>query len=247
LVPNASRSAHSTGLKTGSFDGRPFRIVAGPELSPTALRLAALPLHPELATRLARLHAPLLAKAKARRKAARMRVALIKKRTLPVNILGGYRFPGAPQIDLNPIDAPAWAAPSRWKPIGTGIDVPPIPNFLLRKPISTSTSGAARAPPNSISHHMISAVNPVALFVGEKSMTHLELVNHCAACMRAGAALHLTYGSQTPWTLSNGMAVTNAVARVLVASPNVVGVGDTLFGEGPSQTFRWVEPTCCGS
>jgi hypothetical protein len=34
---------------------------------------------------------------KAKRRAARK--ALIKRKTPPVNVIGGYRFPGAPKID----------------------------------------------------------------------------------------------------------------------------------------------------
>jgi hypothetical protein len=47
------RSAHKSGLKIGTRSGRPFVQIAGPELSPTALRLATL-LGPELAVRLER-------------------------------------------------------------------------------------------------------------------------------------------------------------------------------------------------
>jgi hypothetical protein len=49
-----SRNAHFTGLKIGSFGSRPYRQVAGPELSPTSLRLASLPLDPETAARIRR-------------------------------------------------------------------------------------------------------------------------------------------------------------------------------------------------
>jgi hypothetical protein len=36
----------------------------------------------------------------------KLRAAQIKRRHPPVNILGGYRFPGAPEIDLSPTDLP---------------------------------------------------------------------------------------------------------------------------------------------
>jgi hypothetical protein len=68
----------------------------------------------------------------------------------------------------------------------------------------------------------------------------LSGINHAAAVMRSGAALHLTYRSGGPqWTLSNGEAVSNVVARALIADPNIVGVGDALFAGELSQTWRW--------
>jgi hypothetical protein len=132
------RSAHSTGLKNGLKPGRPFRIVAGPaDLHEINLRI---PLEPEVIARLDRAHADYFA---ARRKAKwhAARRALIKRHHPPVNVLGGFKFPGAPEIDLSPIDPPAeWAIPSRWKPTGDGADVPPIPDFLKR------TDPAAKRP-----------------------------------------------------------------------------------------------------
>jgi hypothetical protein len=77
-------------------------------------------------------------------------------------------------------------------------------------------------------------------------MTRLEEINHAAARMRAGAALHLSYQSTPYWALSTGERITTAVARVLIATPGVVAVGDALFDGVPSQTYRWAEPTCCG-
>jgi hypothetical protein len=60
--------------------------------------------------------------------------------------------------------------------------------------------------------------------------------------MRSGAALHLTHrpgGGQ--WTLSTGETISDAVARVLLANPNIVGVGDALFAGELGQTWRWEE------
>ena len=65
-------------------------------------------------------------------------------------------------------------------------------------------------------------------------------INRATAAMRGGAALHLTHrpgGEQ--WALSTGEGVSNAVARALVAHPNIVGVGDALFDGMPAQTWRW--------
>jgi hypothetical protein len=144
LLRNALRSAHSTGLKIGTKTGRPFRIVAGPELSPTSLRLASLPLDPELAARVDRTHAGYFkARAEARRVA--MAAAVIKPCNWPVDMLGSYRLLGAPRIDLSPISAPEWATPSRWKPTGAGADMPPIPDFLQRHPIYRNAVAALRS------------------------------------------------------------------------------------------------------
>ncbi len=41
--------------------------------------------------------------------------------------------------------------------------------------------------------------------------------------------------------MSNGRYVNAAVARIVIADKHVVGVGDTLFEDGPSQTWRFVE------
>ena len=133
LSLNALGSADKTGLKNRSEAGRAPRQVAGPQLSQTSLRLASLPLDPELAARLERAHRGYVeARAKAKRKAER--AAQIKRRTPPVNVVGGYRFPNAPQIDLSPTEPPPpkWAISSSWKPAGAGADVPPIPEFLRR-------------------------------------------------------------------------------------------------------------------
>ena len=65
-------------------------------------------------------------------------------------------------------------------------------------------------------------------------------INRAAAAMRGGAALHLTYRSGGPqWALSTGEAVSNVVARALIAHPNIVDVGDALFAEELAQTWRW--------
>jgi len=60
------------------------------------------------------------------------------------------------------------------------------------------------------------------------------------ALLSGGAALHLSYRSGgAQWTLSTGEAVSDAVARVLIANPNIVGVADALFAGELSQTWRW--------
>src|SRR5262245_8629281 len=142
----SSRATSETPIKGPGFSptkvGRPFAQVAGPELSPTEFRLATLPLDPEFAARLERAHRT-YTESRAKAKRAAERKALIKRRTPPVNILGGYKFPGAPVVDLDP---PEWAIPSRWKPVDAGADVPPIPDFLLRVPATSTPTVAAKEP-----------------------------------------------------------------------------------------------------
>jgi hypothetical protein len=125
----SSGSAHFTGLKIGQKGGRPFRIVAGPTSPEINLRIR---IDPELIARLDRTHAGYLEnQKKAKRRAARQ--ALIKRKRPPVNVLGGFKFPGAPTIDLSPSPAPGWAMTSNWKPTDGGAEFPPIPQFLRRE------------------------------------------------------------------------------------------------------------------
>jgi|RhiMetStandDraft_8_1073273.scaffolds.fasta_scaffold47261_1 hypothetical protein len=63
------------------------------------------------------------------------------------------------------------------------------------------------------------------------------------AAMRAGQALHCEFGQSGPrWRMSNGRFVRSEVARLVIASPDVAGVGDSLFADTLAQTFRYVEP-----
>ena len=62
--------------------------------------------------------------------------------------------------------------------------------------------------------------------------------------MRAGAALHMQHTKQGPvWTLSNGRPVPDSIAKLVVTSASVVGVGDSLFEDVASQTWRWWRET----
>ena len=78
---NASRSAHSTGLKSGTKSGRGWRVVAGPG----DLHLINLRAFPADAAAL---------------RANKLEPVLITRTTPPANIVGGYQFPGAPEVDL---------------------------------------------------------------------------------------------------------------------------------------------------
>jgi hypothetical protein len=129
-------SAHSTGLKTRLTGDRPWRIVAGPALPEINLQI---PLEPEVIARLVRVHADYL-EYERKRHWHTARAAQIKRRHPPVNVLGGFRFPDVPAVELGPVKTPEseWAVPSRWKPTGDGADIPDIPQFLRR--------GSGRAP-----------------------------------------------------------------------------------------------------
>ena len=59
--------------------------------------------------------------------------------------------------------------------------------------------------------------------------------------MKRGATLHLSHSPRRHWRLSSGAFLTKETARAVIASPNIVGVGDTLFDAELSQTFRSVE------
>ena len=60
--------------------------------------------------------------------------------------------------------------------------------------------------------------------------------------MRDGATLHLEFYETGPkWRMSNGRYVTDAVARIVITNERVAGVGDTLFADGTSQTWRYAE------
>jgi hypothetical protein len=84
---------------------------------------------------------------------------------------------------------------------------------------------------------------PASLRVKNRRLERrLTGVNRATAAMRAGAALHLAYRSGgAQWTLSTGEAVSDAVARLLIANPNIVGVGDALFAGELSQTWRYAK------
>jgi hypothetical protein len=57
-----------------------------------------------------------------------------------------------------------------------------------------------------------------------------------------GAALHRHHDRRRGpvWTLANGREVEDHVAAQVVKNPSVIGVGDALFKDVPSQTYRWV-------
>jgi hypothetical protein len=58
--------------------------------------------------------------------------------------------------------------------------------------------------------------------------------------MRRGECLileHRWYGRC--WCLSGGTHIDDDVAKIVVKNQHVAGVGDSLFKDTPSQTWRW--------
>jgi hypothetical protein len=111
----SSRSAHFTGLKTSLKSGRGSRVIAGPAVHPVNLQTSELP----------------TSKANAAFREcwqAEARKALIQRDTPPVNIVGGFKFPGAPKIGLTPTRTPP-RVPATDPSIGDDLD---IPEFLKR-------------------------------------------------------------------------------------------------------------------
>jgi hypothetical protein len=63
------------------------------------------------------------------------------------------------------------------------------------------------------------------------------------AAMANGASLNLSFSKHgSAWMLSTGASVTAEVALMVLNHTHVVGCGDGLFGGGPCQTWRYVEP-----
>jgi hypothetical protein len=75
-----------------AFEAPVWRVIAGPQLSPTALRLATLPLDPAT---------------EARVRSARVwdEAAIVGPKDVPINLIGGYLFPNAP-----PLPGLSWTA-----------------------------------------------------------------------------------------------------------------------------------------
>src|SRR6516225_3274632 len=83
------KSSTKSTLKTGIKSDRPWRKVAGPDAPEVNYRI---PLDPKLVARLNRQH-----------NRYRIDAALIGPADPPVNILGGFKFPNAPAVHVNPI------------------------------------------------------------------------------------------------------------------------------------------------
>ena len=86
----------------------------------------------------------------------------------------------------------------------------------------------------------------LTLSTAHKNSRRLDRLNAGVAtvlhAMRAGQTLHLEfYPTGAKWRMSNGPYVNEEVARIVITNGCVVGVGDTLFADGTSQTWRFVE------
>ncbi len=121
-VKAISKEADFVGPKEALKPDRPWRIVAGPELSASAFHCAAVGGEQAVET-INRTNSKRWCEANARAEEK----TLIKRYHPPVNVLGGYKFPGAPVIDLTPIAPPSSQAPAAitCAPLG-------IPDFLRR-------------------------------------------------------------------------------------------------------------------
>lgn len=109
-------------LKHASAADRPWRIVAGPELSAGAFHCATI-------------GAAETVEANRRGNARHWREAgagaLISRIDPPINLLGGYKFPNAPDVDLTSPAAPAAAATVSSHTFSDDLS---IPNFLKVTP-----------------------------------------------------------------------------------------------------------------
>jgi hypothetical protein len=108
---NASRNPIKPGIKTGLKSGRAWRHVAGPEGHEINYRI---PLDPQA-----------LKASQAFREYIKCEStkAIFQRNTPPLNVIGGYRFSGAPHTDLSPMPVAAPRAP-RGPPIGDGLNIP---------------------------------------------------------------------------------------------------------------------------
>jgi hypothetical protein len=125
LGHNAGKKLAKSELKTGAKSDRGWRQIAGPDLSPTSFHAATLPLE----------ISPAAANAAFTKYWTRTaRRCLFKRNTPPVNVVGGYRFPNAPEIDLSlpTPESPIAKMPSTAEADLTIPDDLSIPAFLLR-------------------------------------------------------------------------------------------------------------------
>jgi hypothetical protein len=129
----------------GAIEGPARRIVAGPPLTPNQLHCATVPDGSDCQWKGGE-YERLEAKNRAALKkhfAELAKQCLIQPHHPPVNVLGGYRFPDAPAIDLSPL--PTNDTPMRldWRaclPIVPIADDLSIPDFLNREPAAISES-----------------------------------------------------------------------------------------------------------
>jgi hypothetical protein len=62
--------------------------------------------------------------------------------------------------------------------------------------------------------------------------------------LQSGACLRLHYEHRRPvWTLTPGGEIHDHIARLVIACPSIMAVGDVLFEGLRSQTYRFSEDT----
>jgi hypothetical protein len=122
LGHNEEKTSLKSSPKTGTKPGRAFRHIAGPIGHPI---IYAVP--PEVPSWKANKKFWL----EANRRAVAAGEVLFTRDTPPLNVIGGYKWPNAPAIDLSPPSAPAPIAPATPPiiSIGDGLE---IPVFLKR-------------------------------------------------------------------------------------------------------------------
>jgi hypothetical protein len=133
----ASKSPDSIGSKPPPASDRPWRVVAGPEPSPSALHCATIGAAESIEA-ISRTNARHWREHNARAEEK----CLIKRHDPPGNTVGGYKFPGAPAVDLNPSDVKPVSAPlpaARLSIDRSG----DIPDFLHRTSLNAPQSFAA--------------------------------------------------------------------------------------------------------
>jgi hypothetical protein len=144
-VVSTPKNAANTGIKSPVADGRGWRIVAGPPLTPSQLHCATVPDGPDLGLdglptweggSFQRIEArnKAMLRAHFREKAAE---CLIQPHHPPVNVLGGYKFPDAPAVDLTPIEQETPIPTTNPLYPEPGVDPLEIPRFL-RRPLPRS-------------------------------------------------------------------------------------------------------------
>ena len=70
-------------------------------------------------------------------------------------------------------------------------------------------------------------------------------LNQVLNALRNGAVLHLSLADKPTWKLNNGVTEITVSSRTVQAALKrkaIVGVGDSLFADTPSQTWRYIEP-----
>jgi hypothetical protein len=111
------------GIKSAS-DARFFRVIAGPPLGERSLHSATLTLDPRYADYLDRLNVEPLK----HHFAELGRKAIFQRHTPLLNVVGGYKFPGATKVDLQP-EQPQMEKLSTPAPMPDDLS---IPDFVRR-------------------------------------------------------------------------------------------------------------------